>query len=192
MKVAANIGVLDEVELIGHCVDHLRNIGVDLIVVTDVGSTDGTLDILRDLSRSPDVVLIERDRSKRLIDFTNDMYRRTVEDFGANYILALDADEFWLPASGNIRDTDSFGNFDVVSVPRFNVPIVDASLMMPIPCDPAKYDEVSLYVRPVADAQIRFKTDPTLTQSMVKVGPKVLYQVPKSPTHGPIAAFRST
>ena len=43
MKIAANLSVLDEVGLIAKCINHLRSIGVDLIVVTDAGSTDGTL-----------------------------------------------------------------------------------------------------------------------------------------------------
>ncbi len=46
MRIAANLGVKDEVELIERSVAHLRAIGVDLIIACDLGSTDGTLEIL--------------------------------------------------------------------------------------------------------------------------------------------------
>src|SRR5687768_15882601 len=51
---AAVLGVKDEVELIGACVDRLRRIGVERIRVLDAGSTDGTLDVLASLA-GPDL-----------------------------------------------------------------------------------------------------------------------------------------
>ena len=47
LRIAAILGVKDEVELIEGTIAHLRAIGVELIVVWDVNSTDGTQDILR-------------------------------------------------------------------------------------------------------------------------------------------------
>ena len=76
MKFAALLGVKDEVELIGACVAQLRNIGVDQIIVSDYGSTDGTLDILADESRCGDLVLESVDVST-IADFDSWSIRET-------------------------------------------------------------------------------------------------------------------
>ena len=41
MSILALLGVLDEVELLPHAMEHLRRIGVDRIIALDAGSTDG-------------------------------------------------------------------------------------------------------------------------------------------------------
>jgi hypothetical protein len=46
MRIAANLNVKDEVELIETTIDRLRAIGVDVILACDMGSTAGTVDIL--------------------------------------------------------------------------------------------------------------------------------------------------
>ena len=42
MRIAANLSVKDEVELIETTIAHLHAIGVDVIVACDMGSTDGS------------------------------------------------------------------------------------------------------------------------------------------------------
>jgi glycosyltransferase involved in cell wall biosynthesis len=61
MRLSVAIPVLDEEELIGDCLDSLRQQSdpVDEIIVIDNGSTDGTVEIARD---APGVIVIEEPR----------------------------------------------------------------------------------------------------------------------------------
>jgi hypothetical protein len=45
-KITLCFGVIDEVDLISHFIDYHLELGIDTFIGTDVGSTDGTLDIL--------------------------------------------------------------------------------------------------------------------------------------------------
>src|SRR5688572_15242144 len=102
MRFAALLGVKDEVELIRPCVAHLRHIGVDQIIVSDYGSTDGTLEILADEQRAGDLVLESVD-VLTVADYEQWSVRERAlaESTGADWVLFLDADEFWIPASGS-------------------------------------------------------------------------------------------
>jgi glycosyltransferase involved in cell wall biosynthesis len=46
-RIAAFLGVKNEVEIIEQSIAHLRSIGVDHIMVCDMSSTDGTAEILQ-------------------------------------------------------------------------------------------------------------------------------------------------
>ena len=61
MRLSVAIPVLDEEELIGDCLEYLRQQSdpVDEIIVIDNGSTDGTVEIARD---APGVIVIEEPR----------------------------------------------------------------------------------------------------------------------------------
>ena len=133
MKFAALLGVKDEVELIGACVAQLRSIGVDQIIVSDYGSTDGTLDILADERRCGDLVVESVDVST-IADFDSWSIREIAlaRSTGADWVLFLDADEFCIPASGTLRDCRRLDEADVLSVDRFNVALTRQQQSMPV------------------------------------------------------------
>jgi len=56
MRIAANLNVLDEIGFIEICIQHLRSIGVDVVVLTDLGSIDGTADHLENFASNPRTV----------------------------------------------------------------------------------------------------------------------------------------
>lgn len=60
MRIAASLSVKDEVERIETSIAHLRAIGVDVIVACDMGSTDGTLDILERYRSDGDFLIVQR------------------------------------------------------------------------------------------------------------------------------------
>lgn len=122
MKFAALVGVKDEAELIGACLSHLRNIGIDQIVVSDYGSTDGTLDILANERRAGDL-LVELVDVSTVANYDTWSVRETAlaQSTGADWILFLDADEFWIPASGSLRGCRYLLEADILAVDRFNV-----------------------------------------------------------------------
>ena len=109
-------------QLIGACLSHLRNIGIDQIVVSDYGSTDGTLDILANERRAGDL-LVELVDVSTVANYDTWSVRETAlaRSTGADWILFLDADEFWIPASGSLRGCRYLLEADILAVDRFNV-----------------------------------------------------------------------
>lgn len=132
MKFAALVGVKDEVELIAACVSHLRRIGVDQIVVSDYGSTDGTLDVLADESRAGDLT-VESVRVSTVADYSTWSVRETAlaASTEADWVVFQDADEFWIPASGSLRTCRGLDVSDVLAVDRFNVALTSRQQSMP-------------------------------------------------------------
>lgn len=145
MKIAAHIGVLDEASLIRHCIDHLRNIGVEEFIVCDMGSTDGTADILRSEEGKDFKILWSSNE-----DPGDEWLRRNSQAVAtscASWVLMLDADEFPLPAGGDLHRALSSIDAEVVKVPRYNVVQSPGKLHMPIPPGPEDHGSVELYVK---------------------------------------------
>jgi glycosyltransferase involved in cell wall biosynthesis len=103
MRLVMTLLVRDEADIVRDNVAfHLAH-GVDFVIVTDNGSTDGTRDILDELARQHPV---------RIIDEPGDDYAqhrwvsRMAElaraEYGADWVLNNDADEFWLPSLGRL------------------------------------------------------------------------------------------
>jgi len=98
--------VKNEAGIIGYNLCHLIASGVDLILVADNGSTDGTQDVVSRVAKaSGDAV--------RLIDYPTcgyyqsvvmtDLYRRAV-DLGAEWVIPFDADELVVSKAKPLRD----------------------------------------------------------------------------------------
>jgi len=80
--------------------------GVDFFIVVDTGSVDGTIEILE---RYEGAGIL---RLERTIGGIHDMKRggeegitRIAGEMGADWIVHNDADEFWWPAAGNLKET---------------------------------------------------------------------------------------
>src|SRR5215211_3884954 len=80
--------------------------GLDFFVIVDTGSVDGTLEILE---RYEEAGLVRLERTTGGI---HDMKRggeeeitRMAVEMGADWIVHNDADEFWWPADGNLKQT---------------------------------------------------------------------------------------
>ena len=174
MRIAANLNVLDEVEFIERCIKHLRSIGVDLIVLTDIGSLDGTTEIVQQVAGDPDVHLIQMDRDENPWGFPERMYERTLAQFEVDRVLFLDADEFWLPRNGNLKETPSIAQNDALSVRRLNVPLIRDRSLLPVDLSPSNYANLFVVANPIGEAERRFQTDPDLAWIMTQIGPKTI------------------
>jgi hypothetical protein len=104
MLVAMIVVVRDEVDILeAHLRYHLEH-GVDVIVATDHGSTDGTADVLAAYER--DGVLKRIDERDRVIEqglWATRMARFAAIELKADWIIAADADEFWCTRRGDLR-----------------------------------------------------------------------------------------
>ena len=152
MRISAILGVKDEIELVAACVAHLRAIGVDLIIAIDSGSTDGSLEWLRQHESSSGLWLVEHDDQN---PESEALWYRLAEDLArsaqTDWVIFLDADEFWMPASGSLRATAGLDGLDVLQVARFNVPLDGYGLLTDTRGPPCGLCEVELIVEAIPD-----------------------------------------
>lgn len=175
MKIAAVLGVKDEVEIVAASLAHLRAIGVDEIVVSDFGSTDGTLDVLATECRQGDVSLVRVDPAVVYDYATSSAHdaaqaRRT----DADWVLFLDADEFFIPATGRLDECRHLAEADVLVLDRYNVVSTASHLLMPRDLRPGHYDSLWLYTRQVEDFRGFLDASPGVPFIRIRPGPKVI------------------
>jgi len=80
------------------------NAGVDFVVAIDNGSSDGTAEILESYVREgyADVTYDPNDYQEG--QWVTKMARRAATEFGADWVVNSDADEFWWPRGGSLKD----------------------------------------------------------------------------------------
>lgn len=98
MRLVVTLLVRDEADVLAATLEHHLAQGADHLVVTDNGSTDGTLDVLEDYRAAGVVDLLhEPDQTYRQAEWVTRMARIAHERHGADWVVNADADEFWLP-----------------------------------------------------------------------------------------------
>jgi hypothetical protein len=104
VKLALTLLAKNEADVIDANVSYHLNAGVDFIVATDNGSTDGTLDILERYERLGVLELIHEPSS----DFQQGVWvtrmARLAAERGADWVINADADEFWWPRAGDLKE----------------------------------------------------------------------------------------
>jgi len=119
--------VRDEADVIEATLRYHLHQGVDLFVVSDHASRDGTREILEDYARAGFVHVIDRPGGdfppgRRLIqgEWQTEMARLAATEHGADWVINSDADEFWWPVLGTLKDTfaEVPERFGVLTAPR--------------------------------------------------------------------------
>jgi len=105
IKLIMTLLTRDEEDIIEKNISfHLKH-GVDFIVATDNGSIDGTRDILEKYENKGVLHLIdEKKQDLSQAEWVNRMGKLAFEKYNADIIFHCDADEFWFPKSGNLRN----------------------------------------------------------------------------------------
>ena len=175
MTVLAHVGVKDEIELLPRCIEHLFAIGVDRVIATDMGSSDGSLEWLQQASRQLPLQLQRmNDRDPDSLHGWCDRVTDAVRAAGADWTLFLDADEFPLPRSGRIADCAALQDSDVLIIDRFNVPLGPQGPRWPAALDPPNYALVFLLDKPVPDFHDQIMSGASTPWIRGVPGPKVL------------------
>lgn len=95
MQLVLTMMVRDEADIIAATIEHHLAQGVDRIIVTDNASTDGTLEILRAYEAvAPVTVLEDPEHRKQQAAVVTRMARMAHTEFGADWVINGDADEF--------------------------------------------------------------------------------------------------
>jgi hypothetical protein len=105
MKLVMTLLVRDEADIVDeHLRFHLEH-GVDLVVATDHRSCDGTTEILRRYEREGHLHLIyENAEEWHQGVLVTRMARLAATEFGADWVINNDADEFWMPREGTLKE----------------------------------------------------------------------------------------
>jgi hypothetical protein len=108
MKLVMTLLVRNEVDVIEANLEYHLAQGVDFVIVTDHGSDDGTSDILREYERMG-VVKVIRDEEEGFHQSNRVTCMAEIARLGhgADWVINNDADEFWWPLVGNLRDVFS-------------------------------------------------------------------------------------
>jgi hypothetical protein len=125
MKLVVTVMVRDEVDIIAAMIEHHLAQGADLIIATDNGSVDGTAEVLQQYA---DLGLVELHHDpvhrKQQHSVVTGMARRACTEHGADWVLNVDADEFWAPLDKRLTLRDAFARIPL-SLNAFTVPVVN-------------------------------------------------------------------
>jgi Glycosyl transferase family 2 len=105
MKLVMTLLARDEADVVDAQVAFHLDAGVDVVVATDNRSVDGTTEILERYAREGHVHLIrEAGDDLRQSEWVTEMARLAATGLGADWVLNADADEFWWPQEGGLKD----------------------------------------------------------------------------------------
>ena len=94
--------VRNEADIIALTIHHHLAQGVDRMLVVDNGSSDGTDSVLEELSRDPRVRWTRSSGAFQQADITTELAREAFLR-GADWVLPIDADEFWWAPANDFR-----------------------------------------------------------------------------------------
>jgi hypothetical protein len=105
MKLIVTVLARDEADVIDAQVAFHLNAGADFVVATDNNSRDDTTEILERYAREGALHLIhEPAEGLRQGEWVTRMARLAATEFGADWVINTDADEFWWPRGGSLKD----------------------------------------------------------------------------------------
>jgi hypothetical protein len=105
MKLVLTLRARDEADVVDAQVAFHLNAGVDFVVATDHRSEDGTTELLEGYAREGYLYLIrEQGDEMREGEWATRMARVAATEFGADWVISSDADEFWWPRGGSLKE----------------------------------------------------------------------------------------
>ena len=103
MTLVMTLLARDEADVIESWLSFHLNAGADFVVATDNRSEDGTTEVLERFAREGHVHLIREDgEDLRQNEWVTRMARLAATDFGADWVINSDADEFWWPRGASL------------------------------------------------------------------------------------------
>jgi hypothetical protein len=145
VKLVMTVLVRDEADIIDqHLAFHLAA-GVDFVIATDHESSDGTVEILERYRRRGVLHLLhETGRRYQQSTWVTRMARIAAADFGADWVINSDADEFWWPSGGGLKDVLGAAPDRIAVVRTFVRPF------LPRPADGPFHERMTVRLAPAA------------------------------------------
>ena len=105
MKLVVTVLARDEADVVDAQISFHLNAGADFVIATDNNSRDGTTEILESYARDGALHLLrEPAEGLRQGEWVTRMARLAANEFGADWVINTDADEFWWPRGGSLKD----------------------------------------------------------------------------------------
>jgi hypothetical protein len=105
MRVVMTLLARDEADVVDAQIAFHLAAGVDFVIATDNRSVDGTTEILERYERDGRLHLIrEEGDDLRQSEWVTRMAQLAATEFGADWVLNADADEFWWPQDSGLKD----------------------------------------------------------------------------------------
>ena len=170
MRVVVTVLARDEADVIDAQVAFHLNAGADFVIATDNNSRDGTTEILEAYAREGVLHLIhEPAEGLRQGEWVTRMARLAAAEFGADWVINSDADEFWWPRGSSLKDVlgavpSQFGivqGFWRSFVPRPDDELFFAERMTVRLSQHAPINDPTSFYRPVI--KVAHRADPNVT-----------------------------
>ena len=97
MKLVQTLMVRDEIDIIDAQVAYHLDAGVDFVIATDHDSRDGTSEVLESYARDGHLLRIPKTGAMHERAWRTHMARLAATEYGADWVINTDADEFWMP-----------------------------------------------------------------------------------------------
>ena len=188
VKVVLALVVRDEADIIDAYLAYHLNAGVDLILAVDHDSSDGTTEILERYARDGVArVFREVERVIQQGGWMTHLVHLAATEEAADWVLLGDADEFWWPRSGSLKDV-------FAAVPdRYGVLSAPSRTFLPRP-DDGRFFAERMTVRLAGDAPINDPAGPfrPVSKLAVRAHSAVIVQQGNHAIEGvPLAAFEA-
>jgi Glycosyl transferase family 2 len=153
VKLVATLVVRDEADIVGAQIAYHLNAGVDFVIATDHESSDGTTEILEAYAHEGFLARIPETGPVREEVWRTRMARLAATEHSADWVINTDADEFWWPRVGTLKEL-----FDAVPR-RFGAVGVLNRHFAPAPADDRPFFE-RMTIRVSSPAAINDPTSP--------------------------------
>jgi hypothetical protein len=105
MRLVMTLLARNEADIVDAQIAFHLHAGVDFLIATENRSDDGTLEILGRYARAGHLHLLqEHSDDMRQDEWVTRMARLAATDFDADWVINSDADEFWWPRGGTLKD----------------------------------------------------------------------------------------
>ena len=119
MKIVGLMLVRNEADILRINLSHHLAAGVDEFLIVDNGSSDGSQLILEELAKDGRVHCRRDDGDYRQAEITTELAREAFAK-GADWVIPIDADEFWYAPRGNLRSVLERSQASGIEVPVTN------------------------------------------------------------------------
>jgi hypothetical protein len=104
VKLVQTLVVRDEADIVEEQISYHLKAGVDFVLATDHDSRDGTTEILEVYERKGVLRLFREQGEMRESVWRSRMASLAAIEYGADWVINTDADEFWMPRRGTLKE----------------------------------------------------------------------------------------